>query len=101
MQHCNKIIETERLILRTWRQEDADVYYQINQDPDVIKFLSLALTLEQVHEFIFVANKQQDDRGYTLWAVELKETDELMGFIGLNYTDWESHFTPAVKWVGG
>lgn len=25
-----------------------------------------------------------------------KETGELIGFIGLNYTDWKSHFTPAV-----
>jgi RimJ/RimL family protein N-acetyltransferase len=27
------IIETERLILRTWRKEDADAYFQSNQDP--------------------------------------------------------------------
>ncbi|NCT56545.1 MAG: GNAT family N-acetyltransferase [Legionella sp.] len=27
----------------------------------------------------------------------MKETGELIGFIGLNYTDWESHFTPAVE----
>ncbi len=27
----------------------------------------------------------------------MKETGELIGFIGLNYTDWESNFTPAVE----
>ena len=26
------IIETERLILRTWKKEDAEAYFQINQD---------------------------------------------------------------------
>lgn len=40
---------------------------------------------------------QNNKRGYTLWAVELKETHEMIGFIGLNDTSWQSHFTPAVE----
>ena len=91
------IIETERLILRTWKKEDADPYFQINQDPKVIELLRGPLTMEQVNDFIPAVNHHQDKHGYTLWAVELKETGELMGFIGLNYTDWESNFTPAVE----
>jgi RimJ/RimL family protein N-acetyltransferase len=91
------IIETERLILRTWKKEDAEAYFQINQDPKVIEFLRGPLTMEQVNDFIPAVNSHGDKRGYTLWAACLKETGELMGFIGLNYTDWESHFTPAVE----
>jgi len=91
------IIETERLILRTWKEEDADLYFQINQDPKVIELLRGPLTMEQVNDFILAMNQHQDKHGYTLWAVELKETAELLGFIGLNYTDWGSHFTPAVE----
>ena len=91
------IIETERLILRTWRKEDTDPYFQINQDPKVIEFLRGPLTMEQVNDFILAVNSHGDKHGYTLWASCLKETGELMGFIGLNYTDWESHFTPAVE----
>jgi RimJ/RimL family protein N-acetyltransferase len=34
-----KIIETERLILRTWKPEDAEAYFQINHDPKVIQYL--------------------------------------------------------------
>ena len=30
------IIETERLRLRTWKEEDAEPYYQMNQDPRVM-----------------------------------------------------------------
>ena len=91
------IIETERLILRTWEKEDARSYFQINQDPKVIELLRGPLTMEQVNDFTSAMNNQGDKHGYTLWAVELKETGELMGFIGLNYPDWESHFTPAVE----
>jgi RimJ/RimL family protein N-acetyltransferase len=91
------MIETERLILRTWKKEDAEAYFKINQDPKVIELLGGPLTLEQINDFISVMNSQVDKQGYTLWAVESKETGALMGFIGLNYTDWESHFTPAVE----
>lgn len=92
-----KIIETERLILRTWKPEDAEAYFQINQDPKVIECLLGPMTTEQVNNFITAKNNQMDKYGYTLWATELKETNELIGFVGLNYTDWESHFTPAVE----
>lgn len=91
------IIETERLILRTWKKKDADAYFQINQDPKVFEFVGAPLTMEQVTDFILAMNNQSDKHGYTLWAAELKETGELMGFIGLNYTTFESHFTPAVE----
>jgi RimJ/RimL family protein N-acetyltransferase len=91
------IIETERLILRTWQKQDADPYFQINQDPKVIEFLPRSLTMEQVNDFIPAVNSHQDKHGYTLWAACLKETEELMGFIGLNYTTFESDFTPAVE----
>jgi RimJ/RimL family protein N-acetyltransferase len=91
------IIETERLILRTWKKEDAEAYFQINQDPKVIEFLRGPLTIEQVNEFIPAVNSHGNMHGYTLWTACLKETGELIGFIGLNYTDWESHFTPAVE----
>ncbi len=91
------MIETERLILRTWQKQDADAYFHINQDPKVIEFLRGPLTIEQVNDFIPAVNSHQDKYGYTLWAACLKETDQLMGFIGLNYTDWEASFTPAVE----
>jgi len=92
-----KIIETDRLILRTWRKEDTEAYHKINQDPRVIEFLRGPLSLEQVRDFIPAANLHQEKHGYSLWAAELKKTSELIGFIGLNYIDWQAHFTPAIE----
>ena len=91
------LIETERLILRTWKKEDADPYFKINQDPKVIEHLPSSLTIDQVNDFIDRKNIHQEKYRYSLWAVESKESSALMGFIGLNYTDWKSHFTPAVE----
>ncbi|PPE03037.1 hypothetical protein [Holospora curviuscula] len=53
--------------------------------------------MKQVNDFILAVNSHGDKHGYTLGAVCLKETSELMNFIGLNHTDWESNFTPAVE----
>lgn len=91
------VIETDRLILRTWKEKDAEPYYQINQDPKVIEFLPGPITMEQANDFMVFMNTRGEQRGYTLWATELKETGDFIGFIGLNYTDWKAHFTPATE----
>lgn len=78
-----KIIETERLILRTWKDEDADEYYRINQDPKVIEFLCGPLSKKEVSDFISSMNKQFDEANYTLWATEEKSSGKLIGFIGI------------------
>lgn len=91
------ILETERLFLRTWLPKDVEPYHSINQDPKVIECLPGPLSRQEVESFISTKNTQQDERGYTLWAVELKENHHLIGFIGLNYTDWGTPFTPMVE----
>lgn len=91
------IIETERLYLRTWEPDDAQDYFRFNQDPKVIEFLRGPMTLEEVNQFMTDKNQQQEKRGFSLWATELKATHEFIGYIGLNYTDWEAAFTPAVE----
>lgn len=106
------IIETDRLILRTWKikekDNDLNAYYRINQDLKVIEFLAGPLSMDQVEAFMLRNNQQQQQRGFALWAVELKNkfninkddnqlSGNLMGFIGLNYINWQAHFTPAVE----
>lgn len=91
------VIQTERLILRPWSDEDRETYFYINQDPKVVEFLPGPLTKKQVQEFISSANNHFNIHGYTLWATELKESGELIGFIGLHDLDWLAPFTPAIE----
>jgi RimJ/RimL family protein N-acetyltransferase len=92
-----KVIETERLILRTWEQEDVDDYYRINQDPKVIEFLLGPLTIQEVKDFMAAMNEQFAKLNFTLFAVEAKLSGNLIGFIGLNPPNWQSHFSPCVE----
>lgn len=91
------VIETQRLILRTWNAEDIERYYQINQDPRVTEYLLFAPTIHQATDFIHKMNEQYNKLNYTLFAAIEKESHNLIGFIGLNSPSWESHFTPCVE----
>lgn len=90
-------IETDRLILRAWKDEDALPYLTINQDRKVTEFLPGSLTVDQVNDFISRMAIHQEKFGYSLLAAEEKKSGELLGFIGLNYTDFPAPFKPAVE----
>lgn len=96
MQILDKI-ETERLILRMWQESDAEIFAAINQDEKVIEFLRGSLSLADSQNFIVSANSHFKKNGFGLWATTLKETKELIGFVGLNVPDFQSHFTPCVE----
>ncbi len=90
-------IETERLILRQWQEGDAEVFAAINQDLKVIEFLLGPMSLKDSQDFIAKANNHFREFGFGLWATTIKATGELIGFVGLNVPDFESHFTPCVE----
>ena len=69
------ILETERLILRTWKEEDAEPYYQMNQDPKVIEFLPKSLSVEEVKKFIADQDRCFLENRYALFAAEEKRVE--------------------------
>jgi RimJ/RimL family protein N-acetyltransferase len=91
------VIETERLILRTWNEADVEAYFDINQDSKVLEFLPGPLSMDVVKQFIAEKNQCFVDHGYTLWAVEEKMTGEMIGFIGFSSPLWKAHFTPCIE----
>jgi len=67
------IIETERLILRSWREEDTEIFAKMNQDPRVIEFLRGSMSLDEAKAFIIGANQYIATHGFGLWAATLKK----------------------------
>ncbi|MBN9542308.1 MAG: GNAT family N-acetyltransferase [Alphaproteobacteria bacterium] len=91
------IIQTDRLILRKWKDEDIKPFALMNQDPKVIEFLRGSMNEEEAKKFLEVHNNAINSRGYSLFAAELKETNELIGFIGLSQPIFKATFTPCVE----
>ncbi len=87
----NKVqLETERLILRMWREEDFEPYAEICKDPEVMRYLNGKpyTRLESWRHLAFLIGHWHL-RGYGHWAVEEKASGELAGRIGyLNPDGW-------------
>ncbi len=92
-----KILETDRLLLRTWTTEDLDPFAKMNRDPRVMEFFPSTQTYKQTAETMKRFRQHFDDHGYSLYPVIIKATNEFIGFTGLLTVDFKAHFTPAVE----
>jgi RimJ/RimL family protein N-acetyltransferase len=90
-------IETERLRLRDWVDEDAEPFAAINVDPRVMEFFSKRLTREQSDAFLAGNRANIAADGWGLYAVEEKASGKFVGYVGLARPGFEAHFTPAIE----
>lgn len=88
---------TERLIMRAWREEDLEPFAALNADPVVMEFFPSVLTRQESDALVSRITAQLDTLGYGLWALEVAETGEFIGFTGLAVQTFPAHFTPAVE----
>lgn len=93
----NKIIETERLILRTLHDNDLFSLFIINQDVKVMEYFPNVQSLEDTKKLIDKVKFNFNKYGYSLYAIIRKDTSEFIGFIGLLMADFQAHFTPAIE----
>jgi RimJ/RimL family protein N-acetyltransferase len=91
------IAETERLILRRWREADREPFYKLNSDPRVMEYFPAALTREESNALAEKIEAHFGERGFGLCAAELKEEQRFIGFIGLAVPSFVAHFTPCVE----
>jgi len=78
-------IETERLILREIIPEDAESFFAMDSNPDVVRYVGIKpLTdISQSVEMIESIRKQYSDNGIGRWAVLSKEDGKMIGWSGL------------------
>ena len=91
------MLETERLLLREWRDEDREPFARMNADPRVMEFFAATLTAAQTDAMLERVQAHLDRHGFGWWPAELKETGAFIGFIGLAVPYFEAHFTPCVE----
>src|SRR6266478_7933133 len=83
-------LETDRLFLREYVEEDAEAFFNLNSDPEVLRFVpdKRLLNVEQARQ-ILVDHPIADYRkyGFGRGACILKSTGEQIGFAGLKYLE--------------
>ncbi|MEO6877491.1 MAG: GNAT family N-acetyltransferase, partial [Gemmatimonadaceae bacterium] len=77
-------IETERLLLRGYRQSDFEAYAAMMADPDVVQYLSDGKPMNRVDAWRQMAMfaGHWELRGFGVWAVEERSTGAFIGRIG-------------------
>lgn len=77
------MIETGRLILREWRDEDIAPFHAICSDPVVMATLGPPMSLEQTAALVSRCHDDQARDGHCFWALERREDARLIGWCGL------------------
>lgn len=85
------ILETERLYMRELRQTDIEALSKILQDEETMYAYEGAFSDEEVQEWLDRQIARYKKWNFGLWAVVLKETDEIIGQCGLTMQPWKDN----------
>ena len=93
-------LETERLILRMFREDDFEEYARICADEEVMRYLGgKTLTRHETWRQMAFLIGHWHLRGYGHWAVEEKSSRKLIGRIGFLYPEGWPDF--EIGWTLG
>ena len=76
-------LETERLIIRNWKEQDRDLFYFINSDDKVMEFFPFRRDRRASDKMMDDLRSNIERDGYGFTALELKQSSECLGFCGL------------------
>lgn len=83
------VLETERLYLREMNQSDYEALSKMLQDEETMYAYEGAFSDDETQEWLDRQIGRYREYGFGLWAVVLKETDEMIGQCGLTMQPWK------------
>lgn len=89
--------ETDRLILRSWVEEDLPLFVAMNKDHKVMRYFPSIQNEAQTCAFYDLIQDEFCRMGWGLFAVELKATGGFIGYVGLHEIGFEADFTPGIE----
>ena len=90
-------LETKRIKLRQWQEQDLPVFATLNADPQVMEYFPEPLSQEQSNKLARRCESLITQNGWGFWAVELKQSKEFIGFLGLHKPQSNLPFSPCVE----
>ncbi len=88
---------TARLLLRQWRESDRAPFADLNADPVVMEHFPAPLSREVSDALLDRCAAGLARDAYGLWALEVRQTGVLVGFVGLSHPAFEAAFTPCTE----
>lgn len=90
-------LKTKRLILRQWHDEDLIPFAALNADSKVMEYYPNTLSESESNAMAKTIKELIEKKGWGLWAVEVQETKEFIGFVGLHEPSYNLSVTPCVE----
>jgi RimJ/RimL family protein N-acetyltransferase len=77
-------VTTDRLLMRRWLDSDREPFAALNGDPETMRYFPETLDRATSDAFIARIESRFEAYGYGLWALEVSETGQFIGFTGLS-----------------
>ena len=90
-------IRTDRLRLRSWRDDDFEAYAALNADARVMEFYPGLVSRDESRVRFDAWQARIAERGYGFWPVEVIGGAPFVGMVGLSNPDFTAPFLPAVE----
>jgi len=90
------VIHTDRLLLRPWRDDDAEPFAAMGRDPEVMEHFPALLDRAESDAAVARIRAHHEREGFGLWAVEVVGGASFIGFTGLARPRWR----PEVVEIG-
>ncbi len=90
-------LESARLLLQQWRDEDLPAFAAMCADPQVMRYFPAALSRLESASLIGRIRGHFAEHGFGLWALERKDTGQFIGFTGLAVVTFDAPFVPAIE----
>jgi len=102
------MIETERLILRKMREEDAEALFSIFSDPVAMRYFGVTFDRPRMDKWVRDNLDHEQQHGFSLLSVVLKDRGEVIGDCGLETDEIEGRLIVGIGfdfnrsyWGGG
>ena len=85
----NLILETDRLILREMRHDDAEALFDMDKSPEVHKYLwqKPITAIDEIHAYIDLVRNQYTTNKIGRFSTIIKDTNELIGWTGIKFVN--------------
>lgn len=90
-------LESARLVLRQWQDEDLAEFANLCADPQVMRYFPAPLTRLESAALIGRIRGHFAEYGFGFWALERKDTGAFIGMTGLQTVNFDAGFAPAVE----
>jgi RimJ/RimL family protein N-acetyltransferase len=90
-------LTSQRMTLRSWTSADRQPFAEMSEDPEVMAYLRPLATRAACDAWIDFQVDHELSHGFCMWAVELDQSNEFVGAVGLLHVGFVAHFTPAVE----